>query len=104
MGDEEVPTVGRKRRWCAREYGQKMVLEGTDGSFRCIASMDMRRDELKFAFVIGDGSLECQACFIVHDVNCWRSPDGVEVGKHVVVSRYTMTVVFGSKGSNKNGI
>ncbi len=72
--------------------------------FRCVASMDMRRDELKFALVSGDGSLECQACFIVHDVNCWRSPDGVEAGKHVVVSRYTMTVVFGSIWSNKDGI
>ncbi len=59
MGDEEVPAVGRKRRQCASEYCKKMVLEGTDGSFRCIALMDMWWDELKFAFVSGDGPLEC---------------------------------------------
>ena len=69
--------------------------------FRCIASMDMRRDELKFALV---GSLECQAGFIVHDVSCWRCPDRLEEGKHVMVCRYTMTVVFGSEGSDKDGI
>ena len=104
MGDEEVPAVGRKRRWCSREYGEKMVFECTDGSFRCVASMDMRGNELELALVGGDGPLECEACFIVHDVNGGRSPDGLEAGKHVVVCRDTMTVVFGGKGSNKDGI
>jgi hypothetical protein len=104
MGDEEVPAVGRKRRRCAREYGEKMILERTDCSFRCVAAMDMRRDELKLALVSGYGTLECQAGFIVHDVSCWRCPDGLEAGKHVIVCRYTMTVMFGSEGSNKDGV
>ena len=35
-----------------------MVLECTDGTFRSIASMDVRRDELQVAVVCSDGLLE----------------------------------------------
>ena len=59
MGDKEVPVVGRKRRRCVSKYRKKMVLEGMNGSFRCIVSMDMWRDELKFAIICGYGPLEC---------------------------------------------
>jgi hypothetical protein len=104
MGDEEAPAVGRERRQCAHEDGKKMVLESADCTFRCVAAMDVRRDELKFAVVIGNGTLECQARFIVHNVECRRSPDGFEACKHVVVCRYTMTVMFGSKRANQDGI
>ncbi len=77
MGEQEVPAVGRKRRRRAGEYSKKIILEGTDGSFRCISSVDMRWDELKFA-VVSNGALEGNAGFIVHDVVCRCCPNRIE--------------------------
>ncbi len=58
LGDKEVPTVCGERRGCSSEYRQKVILEGADGSLCCIASMDIGRDELEFALVVGYRTLE----------------------------------------------
>ena len=58
LGDKEVPMVGRKRWRYSSKYCKKVILEGTDGSFCRIASMEMWRDELESAFVGGNGTLE----------------------------------------------
>ena len=104
VGYEEVPSVGRERWRCASEDGEKMVLEGTDGAFRCISAVDVRRDKLQFALVICDGSLEGSACLVVHDVECRRSADGLETGKHVQVGWNAVAIMFGSKRAHQDGV
>ena len=104
VGYEEVPSVGRERWRCASEDGEKMVLEGTDGAFRCISAVDVRRDKLQFALVICDGSLEGSARLVVHDVECRRSADGLETGKHVEVGWNAVAIMFGSKRAHQDGV
>ncbi len=86
--------VGRKRWRYSSKYCKKVILEGTDGSFCRIASMEMWRDELESAFVGGNGTLEGRACFIVHHMDCGCSSDSIEACLHVVVGSDLMTVIF----------
>ena len=81
-----------------------MVLEGPDGSFGSITSMDMRGNELKFAVVQSNGLLKGHAGLIVHDMVCRPRPNRGETGEDVIVGRNVVTVVRGGKGANKDGI
>ncbi len=81
-----------------------MVLEGPDGSFGSITSMDMRGNELKFAVVRSNGLLEGHAGLIVHDMVSWLRPNHGETGEDVVVGRDAVTVVLGGEGPNKDGV
>ena len=75
-----------------------------DGYFSHIASMDMGWDELKFALVGGNSTLEGLACFIEHDVDCGHSFYRVKACMHVIVCMNSMTVMFGYKWVHKDGI
>jgi len=81
-----------------------VILEGPDGSFGSITSMDMRGNELKFAVVRSNGLLEGHAGLIVHDMVSRPRPNRGETGEDVVVGRDAVTVVLGGEGPNKDGI
>ena len=81
-----------------------MVFEGADGTFRCIPSVDVGRDQLEGAVVSGDGVLEAEAGLVVKYVDRGLAVDGSEVCVDVPVGGNAVSVLFGGERSYKDGI
>jgi hypothetical protein len=65
MGNESVPQVEREIRVSAAEASNEVVLEGADGPFGCIATVQMRGSKLKVDMFGSHEGLEGCRGFVV---------------------------------------
>ena len=65
LGQKSIPEVQGKIRVCAAKGGDKMILEGPDGTFICIATMQVGRGKLEFDVLIRHILLESLGGFVV---------------------------------------
>jgi hypothetical protein len=65
LREQAIPQLERKVWVNAAKAGNKMVFEGSNGSFGSVAPVDVRRDELVVNVFLAHRMLECSRGFIV---------------------------------------
>jgi hypothetical protein len=71
LWQESVPQVHREGGVNGGEPDHKVFLESSDGAFRSVASMTVRRNQLISDVIDGEESFQGDQCLVVESLELW---------------------------------
>ena len=74
LRQKSVPFTKRKVRIARGKASKKVVFEGLNSSFGCVAPMNVRRDELKINFLFAQSLTKILRDFVVKNVSVRLDP------------------------------
>jgi hypothetical protein len=102
--EQLIPEEDGKMAVSGAEARNEMVLEGTNGAFSRVATMDAWGRELEIDTSSGDELFEESASFIVEALELGPEPSGDQIGVHLLVGAKMFSGCLVEKRFSKDGV